>query len=29
MSAVLAENLSKIYTGGNKAVDGISFQLEK
>ena len=29
MSAVLAENLSKIYTGGNKAVDGISFCLEK
>lgn len=29
MSTVLAENLSKIYTGGNKAVDGISFCLEK
>ena len=29
MSAVLAENLSKIYVGGNKAVDGISFHLEK
>ena len=29
MSAVLAENLSKIYTGGNKAVDSISFCLEK
>lgn len=28
-NAVLAENLSKIYTGGNKAVDGISFCLEK
>lgn len=29
MSTVLAENLSKIYTGGNKTVDGISFCLEK
>ena len=29
MSAVSAENLSKIYTGGNKAVDGISFNLEQ
>ena len=29
MSAALAENLSKIYTGGNKAVDSISFCLEK
>lgn len=29
MSAVLAENLSKVYTGGNKAVDSISFSLEK
>lgn len=29
MRAVLAENLSKIYMGGNKAVNGISFQLEK
>lgn len=29
MSAVLAENLSKIYTGGNKAVDSISFRLEQ
>ncbi|MCI7130459.1 MAG: ABC transporter ATP-binding protein [Lachnospiraceae bacterium] len=29
MSAVLAEHLSKIYTGGNKAVDRISFRLEK
>lgn len=29
MSAVLAENLSKIYVGGNKAVDSISFRLEK
>ena len=29
MSAVLAENLSKIYTGGNKAVNRISFRLER
>lgn len=29
MSAVLAENLSKIYTGGNKAVDNISFHLDR
>ena len=29
MSAVLAENLSKVYTGENKAVDSISFTLEK
>ena len=29
MSAVLAENLTKIYTGGNKAVDRISFRLEQ
>ena len=29
MSAVLAENLSKIYTGGNKAVNSISFCLER
>ena len=29
MSAVLADNLSKIYIGGNKAVDNISFCLEK
>ena len=29
MSAVLAENLSKVYTGGNKAVDSISFRLER
>lgn len=29
MSAVSAENLSKIYSGGNKAVDGISFSLEQ
>lgn len=29
MSAVVAENLSKIYTGGNKAVDSISFRLEQ
>ena len=29
MSAVSAQNLSKIYTGGNKAVDGISFSLER
>lgn len=29
MRAVLAENLTKIYTGGNKAVDGISFDLER
>ena len=29
MSAVLADNLSKIYIGGNKAVDHISFCLEK
>lgn len=29
MSAVLADNLSKIYIGGNKAVDSISFCLEK
>lgn len=29
MSTVLADNLSKIYIGGNKAVDNISFCLEK
>ena len=29
MNAVLVEHLSKIYTGGNKAVDDISFCLEK
>ena len=29
MSAVLAENLSKVYTAENKAVDSISFTLEK
>lgn len=29
MSAVLAENMSKIYTGGNKAVNSISFSLER
>lgn len=29
MNAVIAENLSKIYTGGNKAVDDISFCLEQ
>ena len=29
MSAVSAENLSKIYSGGNKAVDSISFRLER
>ena len=29
MSAVLAEHLSKIYTGGNKAVNRISFRLER
>lgn len=29
MIAVLTENLSKIYTGGNKAVDDISFRLEQ
>ena len=29
MRAVLAENLSKIYTGGNKAVNSISFSLER
>lgn len=29
MRAVLAENLTKIYMGGNKAVDGISFDLER
>ena len=29
MSAVSAENLSKIYAGGNKAVDGISFSLKQ
>ena len=29
MSAIVAENLSKIYTGGNKAVDRISFRLEQ
>ena len=29
MSAVSVENLTKIYTGGNKAVDRISFCLEK
>lgn len=29
MRAVLTENLSKIYTGGNKAVDNISFSLEQ
>ena len=29
MRAVLAENLTKIYAGGNKAVDGISFGLER
>ena len=29
MSAISAENLSKIYSGGNKAVDGISFSLER
>lgn len=29
MSAVVVENLSKIYIGGNKAVDGISFSLDK
>lgn len=29
MKAVIAEGLSKIYTGGNKAVDNISFSLEQ
>lgn len=29
MKAVLTENLSKIYAGGNKAVDDISFSLEQ
>ena len=29
MSVVLAENLSKVYTGENKAVDSISFRLER
>lgn len=29
MRVVATENLSKIYTGGNKAVDGISFNLEQ
>lgn len=29
MSAAVVENLSKIYIGGNKAVDGISFSLDK
>lgn len=29
MRAVLTESLSKIYTGGNKAVDNISFSLEQ
>ena len=29
MSAISAENLSKISAGGNKAVDGISFSLEQ
>ena len=29
MSAIFVENLSKIYDGGNKAVDGISFRLEQ
>ena len=29
MRAIIAENLSKTYDGGNKAVDGISFRLEQ
>ena len=29
MRAVIAENLTKIYTGGNRAVDNISFSLEQ
>ena len=29
MKAVIAENLTKIYTGGNRAVDNISFSLEQ
>ena len=29
MKAVFAKNLSKTFTGGNKAVDGISFSLDQ